>query len=191
MQQLLFGHGSGNHAVTDEEMWRALRELRAAYEMRSFRMWLVGSRIDPGKQASDIDVVLSPKSGYSVDSAKIELALLHCRHHGLYGRTSSCVIDACFRTDGPTLSITPLQPETRVRTIKLLSPKLLRLMATGRLREYRIMGRFSVEFVRRASDTSYYRKLPLALFGGRLLPYLRPANEINGGDPNLIEPLPL
>jgi hypothetical protein len=178
MHRLLFSHRVRSGAVTDTQMWCALRELRAVDELGAFQLWLVGSRIEPGKHTSDIDLVLSPKAGCSIDDALIERALWHCRHYGFYGADPTCVIDACFRANGPTLTVTPLRPQTAVRTVKLLSPKLLRLLLAGHVPERRSVGRFSIEFVRRAGDTSYYRKLPCLPFGPTLVPYLRPAIEI-------------
>ena len=61
MQQRLFGPELRLLGpVSDADIGRALRDLRAAAELDSFRLWIVGSRVDPGQEGSDVDVVLAP-----------------------------------------------------------------------------------------------------------------------------------
>jgi hypothetical protein len=164
--------------VSDTQMRRVLRELRATAELKPFRLWLVGSRVQPGNTGSDIDVVLSPRAGVPPDEHLIERALWHCREYGLYGANRACVIDPCFRTAGPTLHLIPLQPRVLIKTVKLFSPRLVRLLTLGRLSACRSVGEVCIEFVRTAEDTDYYRKLPRRVFGGSQCPYQRPAIEI-------------
>ena len=169
--------------VSDAQMGRVLCDLRAACELESFRIWLVGSRVQPGRTGADIDVVLSPGFGTSPNDHLIEQALWHCREYGLYGATPACVIDPCFRAYGPTVDLVPLPPHATIETVKLLSPRLAQLAAGGRLRDWRRLGEFSIKFVRHAEDTDYYAKLPTRHFDGSLCCYLRPAIEIASADP--------
>jgi hypothetical protein len=185
MQQHLFGPGiRGLAPVSDVAADRVLRELSAASELRDFRIWLVGSRLEPGRAESDIDLVLSPRPGAWPGEPLIERALRHCREYGLYRAAPACVIDPCFRAGGPTVALVPLPPQLRIRTVKLLSPRMADLVTRGRLPECRRVGDVSLEFVRRAGDTDYYRKLPRADFGAASRPYLRPAIEITAAGRN-------
>jgi hypothetical protein len=179
MQQRLFGPDmQGLAPVSDAELGRVLHDLRAAAELRSFRIWLVGSRLEPGRTGSDIDLVLSPRAGTWPSEHLIGQALWYCREYGLYGAIPACVIDPCFRVDGPTVDLVPLRPHVTIKTIKLLSPRLADLVTRGRIRESRPVGEVGIELVRRAQDTDYYGKLPLGDFDGSRWPYLRPAAEI-------------
>lgn len=183
MQRRLFGPDIKRlAAVSDAGMGRVLRDLRAASELQSFRVWLVGSRVQPGRSGSDVDVVLSPRAGTSPGDHLIDHALWYCREYGLYGATSTCVIDPCFRMGGPTVAVVPLRPDAMIKTVKLFSPRLARLVTRGRIREWRRSGDVSIEFVRRAGDTDYYGKLPSGDFDGSLCCYLRPAIEILSAD---------
>jgi hypothetical protein len=164
--------------VSDADLWRILGELRAASVLDPVRLWLVGSRVEPGKVSSDVDLVLSPRAGFALSDCLIERALWYCRYFGLYVADPQCVMDPCFRAGGPAETIVPLQPDTIIQTLKLLSPKLARLVAAGQISQYRRAGRRSIEYVRRAGDTDYYKKLPKRNFDGEPSPYLRPAVEI-------------
>jgi hypothetical protein len=160
------------------EMWRILQELRNAPELERFGLFLVGSRLDPGNEASDIDLVLAPRPGSGFSDVMVERALRHCREYGLNRANPACVIDPAFRWKGPSLKLLPLPPLTVLHTAKLFSPKLARLIRQGRIRRYRRFGRFSVEYWRYAGDTGFYQKLPQQRFGGSLCAYLRPAIEL-------------
>ena len=179
MQKLLFGPGIDRTALPDSAMWSFLRSLRADSEFEPFRIWLVGSRISPGREQSDIDVVLSPRPGVPLSDRTIERGLWYCRHHGLYGTSVPCVVDACFRVDGPTLDAKPLPPDAILRTVKLFSPNLAREILAGRITEYRRMGCFSIDYLRRAGETQFYHKLPKRSFDDLLSPSLRPAIEVD------------
>jgi hypothetical protein len=185
MHRRLFGFDKKQIApVTDSDMWRILRELRSTSALGPFRLWLVGSRVDPGKETSDVDVVLSPRAGFSSSDVIVERALWCCRNFGLYVANPPCVLDPCFRPGGPTLAIVALRPHTVLQTFKLFSPKLAKLVLDGRVPQHRRFGRFSIEYLRRAEDTDYFGKLPSRLFGGSLSSYLRPAVEVPfTGDP--------
>jgi len=175
----LFGPGTRRTApVSDAAMRRLLRALRSAPELDPFRIWLVGSRVQSGNDESDIDIVLSPQVGFSVSDDLIERALWHCRSRGLYASNPACFVDPCFRFGGPTMEVVALPPQSILRGVKLLSPKLRRDVLLGRLEVYRRVGRFSIEYSRRAGDTSYYHKLPRGSFGDLQSPYLRPAIEV-------------
>ena len=179
MQARLFGpHATAPCSVSDTELMDVLRTLRESSTLRGLRMWLVGSRVEPGRHASDIDLVLSGRPVTALSYPRIEDALRHCRDFGLFGAGVSCVIDPCFRVGGPTLTMTPLLPDTEVCTIKLLSPRLAALAAGGGFLRWRRVGDMSIEFVRRAADTDYYDKLPQADWAGEQLRYLRPPVEI-------------
>jgi hypothetical protein len=179
MQAQLFGLSKSRMIpVPDADMWSVLRELRAASELAPFRLWLVGSRVELGNNASDIDLVLSPRVGFSLDDRSIESALWYCRHYGLCEANPQCVIDPCFRIHGPTLGIAPLRAATVLQTVKLFSPKLSLLVAAGRIKDYRRLGRFSIAYLRRAKEADYYGKLPRRQFDGFQSAYLRPAIEI-------------
>jgi hypothetical protein len=180
MQECLYGSVKERIApVSDIEMWSVLRELRAANELKPFRIWLVGSRVEAGMNGSDVDLVLSPRVGFSLSDHVIERALRYCRNYGLFVANPACVLDPCFRLLGPTVALVPLSPHMIVKTVKLLSPRLTKLIVAGRIREYRRLGDgFSVEFLRQAKDTDYYRKLPKGSFDGLLTSYLRPAIEV-------------
>jgi hypothetical protein len=179
MHRRLFGFDEKQLApVSDADMWRILRELRAASLLKPFRLWLVGSRVDPGKD-SDVDLVLSPRPSFFLSDAIIERALWHCRNFGLYVANPRCVLDPCFRRGGPTLAVVPLQPHAVQQTCKLSSPKLANLVLNGSISRYRRFGRFSIEYLRIAEHTGYYGKLPSRVFDGSLSPYLRPAVEIS------------
>ena len=183
MQRRLFGpHVKRVGPVSDAGMGSVLRDVRAASELQSFRIWLVGSRVQSGTVGSDIDLVLSPRAGIHPSDPLIEQALLYCREYGLYGATPPCVIDPSFRGCGPTLALIPLRQRAVINTIKLLSPRLADLVRRGRIQECRHLGEVSLEFLRRAEDTDYYGKLPNGLFEGSLCPYLRPAIEIPFAD---------
>jgi hypothetical protein len=180
MQRRLFGFDKKQLTpVSDADMWRILRELRAASVLKPFRLWLVGSRMHgPGNESSDVDLVLSPQGDISLSDAAIERALWYCRSFGLYTANPRCVLDPCFRPAGPGLVLVPLRPHTVVRTFKLFSPRLAKLVSEGRILRYRRVGRFSIEYLRRAKDTNYYGKLPTREFDGSVSPYLRPAVEV-------------
>ncbi|MGB9302532.1 MAG: hypothetical protein WCB92_02320 [Mycobacterium sp.] len=164
--------------ASDASVDCALGHLRASRRLRTFRMWLVGSRVQPGQCGSDVDLVLSPGCGFTPDDQVIVDALRHCREYGLYGMKDACVIDPCFRRDGPTRQVVPLPPDTRITTLKLLSPNLVTLVRQGRIRAWRPCGDVGLQFMRRAADTGYYTKLPLGAFAGTPRNYLRPAVEI-------------
>jgi len=179
MQRRLFGpHVNLVAPVSDARMGSVLRDLRAAPELHAFQLWLVGSRVQPGRDASDIDLVLSPRSGTVPSEHGVERALWCCREYGLYRGSPACVIDPCFRLVGPTLAQVPLRPDAVIKTVKLLSPKLVHLVLRGRIRHFRRVGHLAIEFVRRAAETEYYGKLPRADFDGSRSPYLRPAIEV-------------
>lgn len=179
MQHRLFGpHVRDVARVADASVGRVLRELAGAPELRSLRIWLVGSRLTRGRTSSDTDIVLSPCVGTTPSDHLVERALWHCREYGLYGAVPACVIDPCYRVSGPTVAVTPLRPHTRITTVKLLSPRLVALVASGRIREYRQFGSFAIEYLRPAHETSYFRKLPRGNLDGSVFPYLRPAVEI-------------
>jgi hypothetical protein len=164
--------------ASDELVDCVLGTLRASRRLRSFRMWLVGSRVQSGHCGSDIDLVLSPGSGFTADDQVIVDALRYCREYGLYGTDSACVIDPCFRCHGPTLQVVPLPPDARITTLKLLSPNLVTLVRQGRIRAWRPCGDVGLQFMRQAADTGYYAKLPLGAFADKPCRYLRPAIEI-------------
>jgi hypothetical protein len=166
-------------SVSDAAVYRILDDLRAAPELRSFRLWLVGSRLEPGRQDSDVDLVLSPGNRSAPDEQLVADALWHCREYGLYETRDPCVIDPCFRSDGPARDVVPLPPRALITTVKLLSPRMMGLARRGRLRMWRPFGDVALAFVRRACDTGYYAKLPLGDFAGAQCRYLRPAVEID------------
>ena len=183
MQDALFGAAAaGIPPVPDGEMWRLIQQLREARELAPFRIWLVGSRTEPGHERSDIDLVFSAKPTLAPDDLQIDDALRHCREFGLYSATPACLFDPCFRIGGPkgpsAGAELALPPDEPVRTVKLFSPNLMRQILARRIRAYRRIGRCSIEFVRDAGDSSYYRKLPKKTFDGELSAYLRPAVEI-------------
>jgi len=179
MQVRLYGPDTRrSHPISDEALWSCLRELRAAAPLDSFRIWLVGSRLDPCRNDSDADLVLAPKADSSLSDSTIEDALWYCREYPLYRADPTCIVDPCYRASGPHLDLAALLPDEVRATVKLFSPQLLHEVLAGRIREYRCFSRFSIEYVRRAGETNYYRKLPRGNFGGRLLPYLRPALEV-------------
>jgi hypothetical protein len=183
MQQRLFGPGlRGLAPVPDARLWHILRDLSAAPELSFFRVWLVGSRLASGRTGSDVDLVLSPRPGTLPSEHLVERALWHCREYGLYGVEPACVVDPCFRLAGPTVTLVPLLPDARIKTVKLFSPRLADLVRRGRIRECRRVGDVSIEFVRRAGDTDYYRKLPRKDFDGSRRPYLRPAIQVVPAD---------
>lgn len=166
--------------VSDTEMMELLGVLRESAALRGFRLWLVGSRVEPGRCTSDVDLVLSGIPGTVPRYPRVEEALRHCREFGLYGTDVSCVIDPCFRVSGPTLTVTPLAPDAAVSTVKLLSPRLAALAARGSFLRWRRVGNFSIEFLRRAADTDFYDKLPQKDWGGLRWRYLRPPVELTG-----------
>jgi hypothetical protein len=179
MQRRLFGiHASDVVPVTREAMWHTLRALRKAPELERFNLFLVGSRLEASDESLDIDVVLAPRRGCAFSDARIERALFYCREYGLRGADPSCVIDPSFRREGPSLRAAPLWPDQILQTAKLLSPKLAQLGREGRIADYRRFGRFSVEYRRRASETSFFEKLPQQRFDGAVCRYLRPAIEV-------------
>ena len=157
---------------------RALRRMRAHPDLASFRLWLVGSRVEPGRERSDIDVVLSPRPGVDPAEAAIDGALWRCREAGLNDSDPPCVVDPCFRWEGPSLSLVPLCPDAVLRSVKLISPRLVRLMVRGLLVDCRSVGRFSLAFARKAGETGFYARLPRRCFDADAEPYLRPASEI-------------
>jgi hypothetical protein len=165
--------------ASDASVHRILSRLRASPALRSFRMWLVGSRIQPGHPGSDVDLVLSPVTGFTPDEQFVADALRYCREYGLRGTKEACVIDPCFRRNGPTRHRVPLPPDAMITTVKLLSPNLVTLVRRGRIRAWRPCGDVGLQFVRRAADTGYYAKLPLGVFTGASCRYLRPAIEIH------------
>ena len=169
-------------AVSDAGLKTLLHQLRATAVLDPFRFWLVGSRLEPGKDWSDVDLVLAPRTQSTVSDESVERALWHCRNFGLHGGGESgsshqcCLIDPCFRCTGPALEQVPLEPQTVLQTSKLFSPKLAKLTAEGRIKQYRRFGRCSIEYLRKAGDTDYYAKLPR--LDGSGASYLRPAVEI-------------
>jgi hypothetical protein len=183
MQSRLYNLGARRRApVADVDMMRALRRLREHPDLAPFRLWLVGSRVEPGREQSDIDVVLSPRTGGDPVDAAINAALWRCREAGLNDSDPPCVIDPCFRSEGPSLNPVPLRPGALLRSVKLISPRLVRLMQLGRLAGCRRVGHLSLAFARSASETSFYAKLPRRCFDADAEPYLRPALEIADAD---------
>jgi hypothetical protein len=181
MQERLFGPSAMSpRPVSDTAMMELLGALRQSPALLGFRLWLVGSRVEPGRHTSDIDLVLSGVAGTIPDYPRVEDALRHCREFGLYGTEVSCVIDPCFRVSGPTLAVTPLAPDAAVSTVKLLSPRLAALAVRGAFLRWRRVGEFSIEFLRRAADTDYYDKLPQQDWCGQRWRYLRPPVELTG-----------
>ncbi len=180
MQMQLFGPRARRMAVSDVAIWRFLRALRSAAELDPFRIWLVGSRVEPGNLNSDVDLVLSPREGFPPADDAVERALWHCRSRGLYASSPVCVVDPCFRPGGPATAVAALHSGFLLAGVKLLSPRLLREAVSGQLEGCRPVGRFCVGYSRRAGDTNYYHKLPVGQFGGAQFPYLRPAIEIGG-----------
>ena len=179
MQRQLFGPRARRiGSVSDAAMWRLLDALRAAPELEPFRIWLVGSRVQPGRPGSDIDLVLSPREGFPAKDGDVERALWHCRNRGLYASNPVCVVDPCFRAAGPRTTAAGLPPRAILHGVKLLSPRLLREALAGGLEGCRPVGRFSLEYSRRAGETNYYDKLPVGPFGDSQSPYLRPAIEV-------------
>lgn len=179
MQMKLYGPDTQRIApVSDSAMWGLLRELRASHELEAFRIWLVGSRVEPGHQGSDIDLVLAPRSGFSPVDEIIEHALWYSRDYGLNRSDPACRMDAVFRAGGPSVEVSALPPDTVMKSIKLFSPCLMKDVLSGRVHEYRRLGRFSIAYSRRAADMTYYHKLPLRHFDGLLVRYLRPAIEV-------------
>ena len=179
MQARLYDLGPRRRApVADADMWRTLRRLRAHPELVLFRLWLVGSRIEVGHDTSDIDLVLSPRADVVPDDATVDTALWRGREAGLNDSDPPCVFDPCFRVEGPSLRLVPLRPDTILRMVKLLSPRIVRLVQSGRIADYRRVGRYSLAFTRFAGETDYYAKLPRRPFDGDAEPYLRPAIEI-------------
>ncbi len=159
-------------------MWRLLHALRRSATLTAFRVWLIGSRVQPGKAESDIDLLLSPRDGAPVNDGAIELALWHCRHYGLYRADPVALVDPCFRDGGPAQGCMVLQPNATLKTMKLFSPKLQLLVESGRIATYRRTGQFSIEYCRLAHEASYYRKLPYRDVDGVSYRFLRPAIEL-------------
>jgi hypothetical protein len=87
-------------------------------------------------------------------------------------------VDPCFRAGGPSLDLVALPADAILKSIRLFSPYCMREVLFGRIREYRRVSRFSIEYSRRTEDTVYYHKLPRRSFDGVLSPYLRPAVEV-------------
>lgn len=179
MQRRLFGP-EVRHAVpaSDASVRRVLDNLRSSPQLASFTFWLVGSRVEPGHPQADVDIVLSPGEGCRPDEQLIVDALRYCREVGLSATEDACVIDPAFRRNGPTRHAVPLPPRAMITTVKLLSPNLARMVAQGHIRAWRPCGDVGVQFMRRAAETGYYRKLPLGVFAGARCRYLRPAVEI-------------
>jgi hypothetical protein len=179
MHRRLFSFNRSHFApMRDAAVWNALRTLRNTPELAPFRLFLVGSRLDPENETSDIDLILAPRSGSAFGDYRIERALLHCREYGLFKTSPSCLIDPGFRRQGPSVLVVPLAPTTVLQTAKLFSPKLVRLVSGGAIRDYRRFGRFSIEYSRQAGESDFYQKLPRQRFNGVLCPYLRPAIEV-------------
>jgi hypothetical protein len=180
MQSRLFGARTKRlPPMPDGEMWRMLRQLRAAPQLEAFEVWLVGSRVEAGRDTSDVDLVLSRRrSAGAVSDHMIESALWYCRNYGLYAAKHCSVVDPCFRAEGPTLTAEPLPPHALLKSVKLYSPRLRRLVLAGRILEHRLLGRFSIEFSRLALDTDYYPKLPRGSFANGRSAYLRPAIQV-------------
>jgi hypothetical protein len=179
MQRRLFGVDARRAGpVSDAVMWQVLRELRRASALNRFDLFLVGSRLEEGHDASDVDLVLSPRPGSAFSDPQVERALWHCREYGLHAARPACLIDISFRRSGPHFHAAPLPPGAVLQTVKLLSPSLARLVRDGKLPRHRRFGRYSIEYWRTAGEASYYGKLPEQLFGGAPSPYLRPALKV-------------
>lgn len=182
MQRRLFGARLRQaFPASDSSMWRVLVALRTNSELDCFRIWLIGSRVEPGRHNSDTDVVLSPQARFPLSDQAIERALWYCRNYGLFIANPPVVVDPCYRSEGPTLELQALRAGSTLRSVKLFSPKITREVRARRIRNYRRLGYFSIEFCRRAGDTGFYAKLPRHSFGGLLSPYLRPAIEVVSG----------
>jgi hypothetical protein len=164
--------------VSESDMGRILREMRTAPDLEPFHLWLVGSRLESGKEPSDIDLVLSPRNGFCITDLIVEQALCFCRNFGLYESKPACVVDPCYRPDGPTRAVAALCPQAVLKSCKLCSPQLAKLAERGLLLHYRRFGKIGIEFFRWAGDTSFYEKLPRQVFEGSPSAYLRPAVEI-------------
>ena len=164
-------------AVSDAAVMGMLRGFRESAELEAFRVWLVGSRLEPNRALSDVDMVLSPRTERPPEDSIIEHALWFCRSHGLQS-PNPCLVDACYRRSGPTVGTVALEPDAIVTSFKLLSPGLMRAILDGEIQDYRLAGRFSIEYRRLARDIIYFERLPWRLQRGYLRRYLRPALEI-------------
>jgi hypothetical protein len=178
MHQRLFPRVSADTVIDDINTRRILRKLRAAVELSAFRLWLVGSRLQAKRASADLDLVLSPQPKALINDSLVDSALVYCRTFGLYEAEPSCLIDAAFRWHGCCVALKPLEPDSVIHTVKLLSPRILKLVADGGIESYRRVGHFSIAFGRRARDLDYFTKLPKGFFDGRPSRYLRPAIEV-------------
>jgi hypothetical protein len=80
MQMRLYGPASTRIApVSDSALWQVLRQLRASPVLDPFRIWLVGSRLEANRDGSDADLVLAPRSGFSLSDEVIDHSLFYCR----------------------------------------------------------------------------------------------------------------
>ena len=129
-------HSAGGTGVR-HVVQRMLGDLRAARQLKPFRIWLVGSRVQPGYQLSDVDLVLSPRIGCAPSEQLVVDALWFCREYGLHGTDVACSVDPCFRTEGPTRDVAALPPNASITTVKFMSPRLIRLVANGGIRLWR------------------------------------------------------
>ena len=158
-------------------MMDTLSKLRTNSELAAFRVWLIGSRLEPGNVSSDIDLVLAPRIG-SLPDESIDRALWFCRHYGLFKADPPCPIDPTFRAYGPAVDLAPLPASVILKSIKLLSPLFVNYILSDKIFGCRPVGTFCLEYLRSAGECSFYHKLPRQNIDGQLLPYLRPALEI-------------
>jgi len=168
--------------LSDDAMWRILHELRSAPELEPFGLYLVGSRLEPGQETADIDLILCPRPGLTFSDVRIERALWHCRAYGLCQAKPACLIDPAFRREGPSFGVVPLAPETILQTAKLFSPRIAALIRERRITRYRRFGRFSIEYWRVAGETGFYPKLPQLPFAKEhrcLRPAIVVTNELS------------
>ena len=157
MQSHLFGVNAKQVApVSDAAMWYALRKLRDASEVERFGLFLVGSRLEPGNQVSDIDLNsgalprlqplvrpgLNVRSGIAVSMGYIEpihpvssiLAFVEKGRASELSRSclaGFCKLRSCSHQSWPDLSV------------------------KDAFQHYRRFGRFSIEYWRQADETGF------------------------------------
>jgi hypothetical protein len=179
----LFSFRGIRGGCSDSQVMEVLSLIKNHPQLQYFRLWLVGSRLEPNRFFSDVDILLTPTSNYektnmSVTKHDIEQALWLCRSVGYEASKNHCVIDPTFEWRLPLVNRIELLPNTVAHKIKLLCPYLYQQVKLSKITEFISVGKFCIEYERSVSQTNYYLKLPSAFFKGKEEKYYRVAREI-------------
>lgn len=128
----------------------------------SFRVFLIGSFIDTLNNyklnhTSDIDIFVCPESSFQPSINQIEVILIWIKKIGI---TNKVIFDIKYSSYEPKTTDIELFPKDLISFTKLYSPYLKQKIKTGKLLNYKFIGRYLIHFELEARKTNFYEKLP-------------------------------